>query len=38
MVPNKPVIFLTGYGNETFAVEAMKKGATDYTLPNKKSD
>lgn len=31
---NKPVIFLTGHGNETIAVEAMKKGATDYLIKN----
>ncbi len=29
---NKPIIFLTGHGNETIAVEAMKKGATDYLI------
>lgn len=27
-----PVIFLTGQGNETIAVQAMKSGATDYLL------
>jgi DNA-binding NtrC family response regulator len=31
---NKPVIFLTGHGNENIAVEAMKKGATDYLIKN----
>ena len=31
---NKPVIFLTGHGNETIAVEAMKKGAMDYLIKN----
>jgi FixJ family two-component response regulator len=31
---NKPVIFLTGHGNETIAVEAMKKGAMDYLVKN----
>jgi DNA-binding NtrC family response regulator len=31
---NKPVVFLTGYGNETIAVEAMKKGAMDYLIKN----
>jgi DNA-binding NtrC family response regulator len=34
MAITKPVIFLTGYGNETVAVEAMKKGATDYLIKN----
>jgi FixJ family two-component response regulator len=34
MAQNKPVIFLTGYGNETVAVEAMKKGAMDYLIKN----
>jgi FixJ family two-component response regulator len=34
MASDKPVIFLTGYGNETVAVEAMKKGATDYLIKN----
>lgn len=28
--PHRPVVMLTGQGNETVAVEAMKAGATDY--------
>jgi diguanylate cyclase (GGDEF)-like protein len=31
---NKPVVFLTGHGNENIAVEAMKKGAMDYLIKN----
>ena len=30
MQPDLPVIFMTGYGTIEIAVEAMKKGATDY--------
>jgi FixJ family two-component response regulator len=31
---NKPIIFLTGHGNEIIAVDAMKKGAMDYLIKN----
>jgi two-component system cell cycle response regulator len=29
-----PIVFLTGQGNETIAVNAMKRGATDYLVKN----
>ena len=32
--PGRPVIMLTGTGNETVAVEAMKAGLADYVLKN----
>jgi diguanylate cyclase (GGDEF)-like protein len=34
----KPVVFITGHGNENIAVEAMKKGATDYLIKNQIND
>ncbi len=33
--PKTPIIFLTGQGDETIAVEAMKLGASDYLIKDK---